>query len=191
MRARAKSTSMPYPIWVQGKYLTGPSINGLKYPTRHYINTGGYLDSDVCEIDIDTLCQYTGISDRNKCMVFENDILLHEVNQTISYFIIQSKKAAVDIINGEILEVKKLSINEIKVIGNTIDFPDFTEGIRHFVDTGRKIPYLPVLDVLETSYPFFKLTCFKCRCVFLSCKYMAKHKKCGEYLEIDFASEVH
>ncbi len=193
VKARAKTANMPYSIWVQGEYITEPPIrptDDLKRPIGHYIDTGGYLGANVYAIDVETLCEYIGISDHDKCMVCKNDILLCEMNQKISYFIIQDKEI-IDIISDEILELEKLSTLDVKVIGNTIDFPDFEQGVRYFVDAKRKIPYLPTLDVLETPYPYFKLTCSKCGRAFLSCKYMARHKKCGGYLAMDFATRVH
>lgn len=72
-----------------------------------------------------------------------------------------------------------------------IDFPDFVEGIRHCVDTEREVPYLPALDVMETPYPFLKMTCIKCGHVTLGCRYTAKHKDCGGYFTADFATKIY
>lgn len=150
MKARAKSSNTPCPIWVQGEYITEPPIrpvDGAKRPVGHYIDKGGYPGANVYEVSIETLCRDTGAVDRRK--------------------------------------------RGIKVIGNMIDFPDFVEGIRHCVDTESEIPYLPALDVMETPYPFLKMTCLKCGHVTLGCRYTAKHKDCGGYFTADFATKIY
>lgn len=50
MRAKAKSSSTPYPIWVEGEYITEPPIrpsDGAIRPTGHYIDKGGYPGANV------------------------------------------------------------------------------------------------------------------------------------------------
>lgn len=194
MKARAKSCNTSYPVWVQGDYITEPPIrpmDGAKRPVGHYIDKGGYPGANVYEISIETLCRDTGATDRQKCGIFESDILLYETEQEISYFIIQDTETAVDIINGEILGIKELKAQDIKIIGNMIDFPDFVEGMRRCVDMGRDIPYLPVLDEMKTSYPFLKMMCLKCGHVTLGCRYTAKHENCGGYFTVDFATGIY
>lgn len=194
IKAKAKSSNTSWPIWVQGEYITEPPIrpsDGANRPAGHYIDKGGYPGANVCEVSIETICRDTGAADCRKRGIFESDILLYETEKEIGYFIIQDTETAVDIINGEILEIKELHAQDIKVIGNMIDFPDFVEGIRYCVDTKRKIPYLPVLNVMETPYPFLKMTCLKCGYVTLGCRYTARHKDCGGYFTMDFATKVY
>lgn len=141
MKARAKSSSTPYPVWVQGEYITQPQIrpvDGAKRPAGHYIDRGGYPGANVYEVSIETLCMDIGAVDHRKCEIYESDILLYETGQETGYFIIQDTETAVDIINGEISDIKELQAEDIKVIGNIIDFPDFVEGIRYCVDTERE-----------------------------------------------------
>lgn len=50
MRAKAKSSSTPYPIWVEGEYITEPPIrpsDGAIRPAGHYIDKGGYPGANV------------------------------------------------------------------------------------------------------------------------------------------------
>lgn len=194
IRAKAKTSNTPYPVWVQGGYLTEPPVrpsDGLKRPTGCYIDTGGYPGANVFEINIETFCMDTGAVDRCGCRIFENDILLYETGQEISYIIVQDTETAVDIISGEIIRINNLQTEDIKITGNIIDFPDFIGGMAYCVDAGIGIPYLPVLDTQETPYPYFKLTCLKCGRSFLSCTYMARHRNCGGHLAADFATKVH
>lgn len=62
MRAKAKSSSTPYPIWVEGEYITEPPIrpsDGAVRPAGHYIDKGGYPGANVYEVDINTMCRQT------------------------------------------------------------------------------------------------------------------------------------
>lgn len=56
---------------------------------------------------------------------------------------------------------------------------------------GLEIPYIPCLDVQVTALPYFKLKCLKCGQISLSCAYMAKHKGCGGYYTVDFATKIY
>lgn len=50
MRAKAKSSSTPYPIWIEGEYITEPPIrpkDGAVRPAGHYIDKGGYPGANV------------------------------------------------------------------------------------------------------------------------------------------------
>lgn len=193
MKARAKSISTPYPVWVQGDYITEPPVrtaDGAKRPAGHYIDRGGYPGANVYEIQPETLCMDTGITDCKNCGVFEKDLLLFETDEEISYLTVWDKETAADIITGEIYDIRELKRQDIKVIGNSTDFPDFTDGIRGCLENSGKIPYLPSLNVMETDLPFMKLTCLKCGHVTLSCCYVAKHRECGGYFSAGYTTKV-
>lgn len=150
MRAKAKSSSTPYPIWVEGEYITEPPIrpsDGAIRPAGHYIDKGGYPGANVYEVDINTMCRQ--------------------------------------------IEVGDLDAENIKNIGSMVDYSDFVEGIRYHADNGLEIPYIPCLDVQVTALPYFKLKCLKCGQISLSCAYMAKHKGCGGYYTVDFATKIY
>jgi len=194
VKAKAKSSSTPHPVWIQGEYITEPPerpADGGKRPAGHYIDSGGCPGANVYEISVETLCMDTGAVDCHKCGIYEGDILLYETEKEIGYFVTQDMQTAVDIITGEILGIRDLQAEDIKVIGNITDFPDFADGIRYCVENRKKIPYLPALSVLKTPYPFLKLTCLKCGHTTLSCSYMARHRDCGGYFAADFATKVY
>ena len=165
MRAKAKSSSTPYPIWVEGEYITEPPIrpsDGAVRPAGHYIDKGGYPGANVYEVDINTMCRQTDAADRFGKPIYEQDILLYETAEEIGYFIVQDLETTVDIVNGEIIEVGDLDTENIKNIGSMVDYSDFVEGIRYHADNGLEIPYIPCLDVQVTALPYFKLKCLKC-----------------------------
>lgn len=72
-----------------------------------------------------------------------------------------------------------------------VDYSDFVEGIRYHADNGLDIPYIPCLNTQITALPYFKLKCLKCGQISLSCSYMAKHKGCGGYYTVDFATKIY
>lgn len=137
MRAKAKSSSTPYPIWIEGEYITEPPIrpsDGAVRPVGHYIDEGGYPGANVYEIDINTLCRQTDAADRYGKPIYEQDILLYETAEEIGYFIVEDLNTTVDIVNGEIIEVGNLDTENIKNIGSMVDYSDFVEGIRYHAD---------------------------------------------------------
>lgn len=193
MKARAKSSNTPCPIWIYGEYITTPPKHpsGEVRPEGHYIDKGGYPGANVYAVSADTLCRQTVAVDKRKRDIYENDILLYETEEEIGYFIVQDTETAVDIINGEILDIEALQAEDIRIIGNLIDYPEFIEGMRYHVENGLDVPYLSALDVMETPLPFLKMTCLKCGHITLGCCYMAKHKGCGGYFTADFATKIY
>lgn len=142
MRAKAKSSSTPYPIWVEGEYITEPPIrpsDGAVRPAGHYIDKGGYPGANVYEVDINTMCRQTDAADRFGKPIYEQDILLYETAEEIGYFIVQDLETTVDIVNGEIIEVGDLDTENIKNIGSMVDYSDFVEGIRYHADNGLEM----------------------------------------------------
>lgn len=123
MRAKAKSSSTPYPIWIEGEYITEPPIrpkDGAVRPAGHYIDKGGYPGANVYEVDINTMCRQTDAADRFGKPIYEQDILLYETAEEIGYFIVQDLETTVDIVNGEIIEVGDLDTENIKNIGSIL-----------------------------------------------------------------------
>ncbi|MFR4439043.1 MAG: YopX family protein [Hungatella sp.] len=144
--------------WVEGYYLNIAKIN-------HFICTGkikldgalkGIIAPEMYEIDPDTLCQYTGITDKSGQKIWENDVLRgHGDEKDLSkavfggfYVIDVETIEIVDSVVGwhtEVIETDEISkcepfnlpmpltefyINrsEYEVIGNIFDDPELVGG---------------------------------------------------------------
>lgn len=194
MKERAKSSNTPYLIWVHGEYITEPPkrpVDGALRPKGHYIDKGGYPGANVYEIDKATLCRQTVAVDRLGKEIYTQDYLLYEIEEEIGYFVVEDIETVIDIVYGEILPLKQLQAEDIKVIGNVIDTPDFTEGIAYYAEHEIEIPYVPLLNVQISAYPYMKLKCMRCGKTMLSCWYMARHKECGGFFETGFTTKVY
>lgn len=194
MKARAKSSNTPYPIWIQGEYITTPPIrpsDGAERPEGHYIDKGGYPGANVYEVDMATFCRQTAAVDRHGKEIYTRDILLYETEDEIGYFSVEDEEMVIDVVWGEIVTLESLKTEDIKVIGNLIDEPDFIEGMQYYRDNDMEIPYLPLLNTQVSAYPYLRLECIKCGHVMLSCQYMAKHRDCGGVLRAGFATKVY
>lgn len=190
MKARAKTINTPCPVWVYGEYTNIPQHNGKARPYGYYIDKGGYPGANLYEIDIATLCRYTGITDHTGKGIYSHDILLYGKAGEISYIMLLDGTQAVDIVTGEITEIENLSSKEIKVTGNLFDNPGFIPGIRHIAGEGLDMPYLPELNVTSTGLPFLKLTCLECGYATFASRYMLACSKCGGYYLPGYATEI-
>lgn len=84
---------------------------------------------DFCEIDIDTLCQYTGLTDKNGKKIWENDIVRNEKGDigVVQWF---EEHAAFMIWNKTKHYVCYLAENDfskIEIAGNEFDNPELLE----------------------------------------------------------------
>ena len=116
--------------WVEGYYLNIAKIN-------HFICTGkikldgalkGIIAPEMYEIDPDTICQYTGLTDKNGQKIWENDIL--ELQDEDGYFTCEwEEDTARLVMNGDeiIVDFDNYWGYQVEVIGNVFDNAELLE----------------------------------------------------------------
>ena len=116
--------------WVEGYYLNIAKIN-------HFICTGkikldgalkGIIAPEMYVIDPDTLCQHTGLTDKNGKRIWENDIV--ELPDENVYFKCEwEKDTARFVLNGDrfTVDFDDYREYEVEVIGNIFDNADLLE----------------------------------------------------------------
>lgn len=113
--------------WVEGQYayITNPLTEDGK-PIKHLICNGTNIFNDL--IDSDTLCQYTGLTDKNDKKIWENDIV--ELTDAEGYFTCKwEEDAARFVMNGDGLTVNfdNYWSYQTEVAGNIFDNPELLE----------------------------------------------------------------
>ena len=116
--------------WVEGYYLNIAKIN-------HFICTGkikldgalkGIIAPEMYVIDPDTLCQHTGLTDKNGKRIWENDIV--ELPDENVYFKCEwEKDTARFVLNGDrfTVDFDDYREYEVEVIGNIFDNAELLE----------------------------------------------------------------
>lgn len=111
--------------WVEGGYFSEP------YTDKKYIirwNSTGMGFNEFIEVNPDTLCQYTGLADKNGKKIWENDIV--EVAGEDGYFKCEwDEDAARFALNGDglIVDFDNYYGYECEVVGNIFDNPELLE----------------------------------------------------------------
>lgn len=128
---RGKTGTTEGKKWVYGYYYKVKSFFCDK--EGHFISVIRNDHLQDCNIDEDTLCQYTGEKDKNGAEIYEGDILrfsevdtaIVEWNEKYSYFMvrpIQDYYFDSDVL-GHALEYN----DNVEVIGNKFDNPELLE----------------------------------------------------------------
>ena len=124
--------------WVEGYY----AMMGKGNLIRHYIVqncalTGLFEDpednmyfNDV-EIDPETLCQYTGLKDKDGNRIWENDIVKHEISDTIGTVKWYQEDYVGWCVDDVVIYEQQFTDemwDECEVIGNIFDNPELLKG---------------------------------------------------------------
>ena len=105
--------------WVEG--LPGYDINGKITEIEVYKKV---FDCRIYEIDPSTLCQYTGLTDKNGNNIWENDIVKHKDSQcfgTIRWYRGDYVGWCVDDVHDYEQQFTMDMFNECEAIGNIFD----------------------------------------------------------------------
>ena len=112
--------------WVEGYYQKRFDLDGSE---QHLIFwSKSYTVWEYAEINPDTICQYTGLTDKNGKRIWENDII--ELPGEDGYFVCEwQEDTARFVLNGEGLTVDfdNYWSYEVEVIGNIFDNQDLLE----------------------------------------------------------------
>lgn len=113
--------------WVEGQYayITNPLTEDGK-PIRHLICNGTNIFNDL--IDPVTLCQYTGLTDKNDKKIWENDIV--ELPDGEGYFTCEWEEDTARFVmnwDGLTVDFDNYWSYQTEVAGNIFDNPELLE----------------------------------------------------------------
>lgn len=116
--------------WVEGQYafILNPLTESGE-PIKHLICNGTNIFND--EIDPETLCQYTGLKDKNGNRIWENDIIKHEISDAIGTVKWYQEDYVGWCVDDTIIDEQQFTDemwNECEVIGNIFDNPELLKG---------------------------------------------------------------
>lgn len=111
--------------WVEGGYFSEP------YTDKKYIirwNSFGLGFNEFIEVNPDTICQYTGLTDKNGKKIWENDIVHCGTKLRVSWhhfkasWVLSKKGWLYNHFFGEAVEPE-----DVEVVGNVFDNPELLE----------------------------------------------------------------
>ena len=123
--------------WMEGHLITDEK-DDLKYFIGYVLGTdedGSPHDLDAVQVDPSTICQCTGLKDKNGKLIFENDIMEAHIDEDfpedVSRFKVEwNGKGWVenhpDGVDREYLD--DFDTEHFKVVGNIFDNPELLEG---------------------------------------------------------------
>lgn len=114
--------------WVEGYYQKRFDLDGSE---QHFIFwSKSYTVWEYVEIDFDTICQYTGLTDKNGRKIWENDIVKHKDSQCfgiIRWYCGDYVGWCVYDVYDDEQQFTMDMLNECEVIGNIFDNADLLE----------------------------------------------------------------
>ncbi len=87
---------------------------------------------NFCEIDPETICQYTGLKDKNGNRIWENDIIKHEISCTIGTVKWYQEDYAGWCVDDIVIDEQQFTDemwSECEAIGNIFDNPELLKAI--------------------------------------------------------------
>ena len=124
--------------WVEGYFIkddiTGQTFihaQGNSVNESQKIGEEGCLRFVAFEIDPETLCQYTGLTDKNGKRIWENDIVEHEISSVLGAVEWYAEDYVGWWVNDEYLGKQQFTDemwDECVVIGNIFDNPELLGG---------------------------------------------------------------
>lgn len=122
--------------WVYGfyvksqEYYTQDVSNAILSADGNHYGFGEYTFETYNEIDVSTLGQYTGLTDKNGTKIFEGDFITanHNIEQYNVYW--KDYRFYIEDVWGNLIKPTQEAINhfECEVIGNIYDNPELLEG---------------------------------------------------------------
>ncbi len=118
--------------WVEGYYTADPDLDmHFIFGWSYYVCENGLeRESFEYEINPDTLCQYTGLKDRNGIRIWENDIIKHEQSDTIGTVKWYQEDYTGGCVDDMVIDEQQFTDemwDECKVIGNIFDNAELLE----------------------------------------------------------------
>lgn len=120
--------------WVEGSYHHQTDYYGESCD-KNYIIDGTTTDmegyGEHYEIDPETLCQYIYMNDKNGKRIWENDIVKHEVSDTIGTVKWYQEDYVGWCVDDIVIDEQQFTDemwNECEVIGNIFDNPELLKG---------------------------------------------------------------
>lgn len=107
--------------WVEGSYLYCKKATTVSFRNEHYILVFDGYGVAYHEIDKDTICQYTGLTDKNGNKIWENDIVNGIFNWYKGVYVIKWNDDEAGYSFPNIASINK---DEYEVIGNIFDNPE-------------------------------------------------------------------
>lgn len=112
--------------WVEGSLLQTTAVSLKSFIVESSCYTFDKWDWNECvQVDTDTICQYTGLIDKNGNKIWENDIV--EIPTEDEYFHLKWEEDTARFVmssNSFIVTFDNYWSHEVEVIGNIFDNPE-------------------------------------------------------------------
>ena len=115
-----------------GEWVEGDLSYLIHNKEKMYVFPADGLDSaDRYEVNPETLCQYTGLKDKNGNRIWEKDIVKHDISDTIGTVRWYQEDYAGWCVDDVMIDEQQFTDemwDECEVIGNVYDNPELLKG---------------------------------------------------------------